>query len=94
VTGKQRSYLKGIAQNIDPIINIGKNGITENLIKQADEALEAREIVKFHILNNCDLEPKATASELVEILGAEFVSSLGRKFVIYRESEKRLITLP
>ncbi|MBN2285079.1 MAG: ribosome assembly RNA-binding protein YhbY [Tissierellales bacterium] len=94
LNGKQRRVLKAMAQNIDPIVNIGKNGITENLIQQADEALEAREIVKFHILNNCELDSKAAAIELAEILGADYVSSIGRKFVLYRPSDNELIKLP
>lgn len=94
LTGKQRSFLKAKAQLIEPIINIGKNGITENLISQADEAIEARELVKFNILNNSELDAKSAASELAEIINAEFVSAIGRKFVLYRESEKRKIELP
>ena len=50
LTGKQRSYLKGIANNMDPIFQVGKNGITDNFIKQVDEALEAREIIKIKVL--------------------------------------------
>jgi RNA-binding protein len=94
ITGKQRSYLKSLANSIDPIVNIGKNGITENLINQADGALTARELVKFKVLNNTELEAQNTASELAEILGAEFVVSIGRKFVLYRESDEKIITLP
>lgn len=95
LTGKQRSYLKGLANNIDPIFQIGKNGITENFIKQVDDALEAREIVKVNVLNNSLLEAKDVAVELVEELDAEFVQSIGHKFVIYRESiENKKIQLP
>lgn len=93
LTGKQRSFLKAKAQLIDPIINIGKNGITENLISQADEAIEARELVKFNILSNSELNAKIAAIELAEIINAEFVSAIGRKFVLYRESEERKIEL-
>lgn len=93
ITGKQRSYLKGLAHSLDPIVQIGKNGISENLISQADEALEARELVKFKILPNCELDAKTTASELAEVLNAEFVMSIGKKFVLYRESENNIIDL-
>ncbi|NLW22223.1 MAG: ribosome assembly RNA-binding protein YhbY [Tissierellia bacterium] len=95
LTGKQRSFLKGIANNLDPIFQIGKNGITENFIKQVDDALEAREIIKIKVLNNSFLNPKEVANELAEKTGAEFVQSIGNKFVLYRESKKnKKIELP
>lgn len=95
LTGRQRSYLKGIANGIDPILQIGKNGITENLIKQIDEALEAREIIKVKVLNNSLLDAKETANELAKLTNSEFVQSIGNKFVLYRESrENKKIELP
>lgn len=95
LTGKQRSYLKGIANNMDPIFQVGKNGITDNFIKQVDEALEAREIIKIKVLNNSLLEAKEVASALAEKTNAEFVQSIGNKFVLYRESkENKKIFLP
>ena len=95
LTGKQRSYLKGLANEIDPIFQVGKNGITDNFIKQIDEALEARELIKVNVLNNSLLEAKDVANELAETLDAEFVQSIGHKFVLYRESvENKKIQLP
>lgn len=95
ITGKQRSYLKSLAHKIDPIFQIGKNGLTENFIKQLDEALEARELIKVKILKNSFLNATEVASELAERLGAEFVQSIGNKFVLYRESkENKKIELP
>lgn len=95
LTGKQRSYLKGIAHNLDPIFQLGKSGVTENFIKQVEEALEARELIKIKILQNCDLDPTETANEIVGKLDAEFVQSIGSKFVIYKESKKnKKIELP
>ncbi len=95
LTGKQRSYLKGLANNIDPIFQVGKNGITNNFIKQIDEALEARELIKVKVLNNNLLEAKDIANELAVELDAEFVQSIGHKFVLYRESvENKKIQLP
>ena len=95
LTGKQRSFLKGIANNIDPIFQIGKNGITDNFINQVDEALEAREIIKIKVLNNSSLEAKEVAGILSEKANAEFVQSIGNKFVLYRESKKnKRIVLP
>lgn len=95
LTGKQRSHLKGLANRADSIFQLGKNGLTENFVKQIDEALEAREIVKVNVLKNCSLDPTEVANTLVEQLSAEFVQSIGRKFVIYRESiENKKIELP
>ena len=88
LTGSQRSYLKGLANKMDPIFQLGKNGITDNFIIQIDEALEARELIKVNVLNNSLLEAKDVAIELVEATNAEFVQSIGNKFVIYRESEE------
>ncbi|SDZ34402.1 RNA-binding protein [Proteiniborus ethanoligenes] len=95
ISGKQRSYLKALANTIDPIFQIGKNGITESFLKQVDEALEAREIVKINVLNNSSLAAKEAADQVVDSLNAEFVQSIGNKFVIYRESkENKKIELP
>ena len=95
LTGKQRSYLKGKANTIDSNFQLGKNGLTENFIKQIDDALEAREIVKVNILKNSTLDPTEVANTLIVKLSAEFVQSIGRKFVIYRESiENKKIELP
>ncbi|WP_066503365.1 ribosome assembly RNA-binding protein YhbY [Abyssisolibacter fermentans] len=95
ITGKQRSYLKKIANNIDSIFQLGKNGITEAFINQVEEALEARELIKIKVLNNSFLDTKEAANEVADRVNAEFVQSIGSKFVIYRESEEnKKIELP
>lgn len=95
LTGKQRSYLKSLAHNLDPLFQLGKNGLSENFIKQVDEALENREIVKINILNNSMMETEEVSRELVEALDAEFVQNIGNKVIIYRESqENKEIKLP
>lgn len=94
LTGKQRSYLKSLANGIDPIMQIGKGGVTENVIKQIDDALEARELIKISVLNNSMLEAKDTANEIAEAVNGEFVQSIGNKFIIYRESKEKQIILP
>lgn len=95
LTGKQRSFLKGIANNLDPIFQVGKNGITENFVKQIDDALEKREIIKVKVLNNSLLDAKEVAEEIVQKTNSEFVQCIGNKFVIYRESKKnKKIILP
>lgn len=94
LTGKQRSYLKTMANGLETIMQIGKGGVTENVIKQIDEALEARELIKIKLLNNSMLEAKDTANEIAEAVRAEYVQSIGGRFVLYRESEEKKINLP
>ncbi|MBP1927254.1 RNA-binding protein [Sedimentibacter acidaminivorans] len=94
LTGKQRSYLKALANGIDPIMQIGKSGVTETVLKQIDDALEARELIKINVLNNSLLGSKETATEISEAVRAEYVQSIGNKFVLYRESKEKLINIP
>lgn len=94
LTGKQRSYLKSLANSIEPLMQIGKGGITENVLKQIDDALTARELIKINILSNSMLEAKDAANEISESLRAEYVQSIGNKFVLYRESKEKIINLP
>ncbi len=89
ITSKQRAYLRGLANKMEPIFQIGKGGINENLIKQLDDALEARELIKLHILETAFMDSRETLSELAEILGAEPVQAIGSKIVLYRESENK-----
>lgn len=84
-----------MAHKLEPIFQVGKNGITENFIKQVDEALEKRELIKIKVLNNSLLDAKEVANMLAEKTNAEFVQSIGNKFVLYRESKKhKKIILP
>ena len=97
LTGKQRSYLKGLANNIDAVVFIGREGLTDNIIKEMDNYLEAHEMVKVKIQEGCELDPKETANSLMEPLDAEFVQAIGHKFTLYRrakDKEKRQIVLP
>ena len=87
ITGKQRSYLKKLAHDLDPIVFIGKNDLTENIIKEIDSLLELRELVKVKIQEGSLLDAKDTANEVADMLGAEFVQAIGRKFVLYRRSK-------
>lgn len=94
INSKQRSYLKGIANTLDPKINIGKNSITDNVIDQINQILEANEIVKIKILNNNLDDQNLIVDELVAALNAEFVSHIGSKITLYRPSKNKLIDLP
>lgn len=95
ITSKQRSYLRSLAHNIDPVVYIGKARVTENVIKEIDQALEARELVKVKIQEGCELAAKDVANDILPQLEAEFVQAIGRKFTLYRESkENKQIELP
>lgn len=95
ITGKQRSYLKSLAHDIDPTVYIGKAGVTDNVIKEIDMCLEARELVKVKLQDGCVMEPKDVANDMAAKLGAEFVQAIGRKFTLYRQSkENKKIELP
>jgi RNA-binding protein len=95
LTGKQRSFLKGMANTMDPLFQIGKNGVTENFVEQLKEALEARELIKIKVLNNSLLDAEDVAKELCDRAGCEFVQSIGSKIVVYKESEEnKEIKLP
>ena len=95
LSGKQRSYLKKMAHELDPTVYIGKSGLTENVKKEMLTGFEARELVKVKIQEGCTLEPKEVANQLADELDAEFVQAIGRKFVLYRESkDHKKIELP
>lgn len=90
LTSKQRAQLRGLANSIDTILHIGKDGIGENLIKQADDALEARELVKGKVLdNNIEYDARTAAEELARATRAQVVQVIGTKFVLYRESHSK-----
>ena len=86
LTSKQRASLRSIAQNIDPVTQVGKLGVNEALIESLDKAIEKREIIKVTVLENSDLIPKEPGFIIAEKLGAEFVCATGRKLVFYRRS--------
>ncbi len=95
ITGKQRAYLRGLANPIETILYIGKGGITEQVIKQADDALTARELIKGKTLENAPLSSREAAVQLSEILKTEVVQVIGSKFVLYRENpDEPQIKLP
>ena len=89
LTSKQRAQLRGIAAGEDTIIHIGKDGISENLIKQADDALEARELIKGRVLENSLLSAREACDELAQRCVADSVQVIGSKFVLYRETHSK-----
>ena len=88
LTSKQRAYLRGLANTLEPIVIIGKDGIGENLVKQANDALEARELIKCRVLENSGYTSREACDLLAEACGAAAVQAVGSRFVLYRPSEK------
>ena len=96
ITSKQRAYLRSLPNGVPSICKIGKDGITENLTKQLDQALAAREIVKTNVLENAPCSAREACTELSIILSAEPVQVIGKVFVLYRQApdeKKRTIAL-
>lgn len=89
LTSKQRATLRAMANGIDPIMQVGKGGITDNLIKTVSDALEARELIKMKVLDNTEESARTAANALAEEVGADVVCTLGTKFVLYRESKNK-----
>ena len=89
LTSKQRAQLRGLANDIDTILHIGKDGIGDNLIKQADDALEARELIKGKVLENSMLSAREGAEELAKATRSQVVQVIGTKFVLYRETHSK-----
>lgn len=95
MTSKQRAYLKKLASTMDPIFQVGKSGITPEMTQAVSEALEARELIKLHVLKNNFDEPKELAQTLAERTRAQVVQVIGRKIILYRESkDNKKIFLP
>ena len=88
LTSKQRAYLRGLASTEPTIMQIGKGGVGENLIKTVSDALEARELIKLSVLENSGEAAKDVAGELADATGADVVGVIGRKIILYRESDK------
>lgn len=91
MTTKQRSKLRSLAQNIEPVGQVGKGGLSENMISGLSDALEKRELVKITVLNNAEDDISDIAAELAEKLGAEVVCVIGHKVVLYRLSHKESV---
>ena len=96
LTSKQRAQLRGIANSLDTIVHNGKDGINDNLVKQANDALEAREIIKCKVLENSMLTAREACGQLAKLTRSEEVQVIGTKFVLYRQhydKSKRKIEL-
>lgn len=95
LTSKQRAYLRGLANKENAIFQIGKGGITQEIINELDIALEKRELIKITVLETAFVSPREASDEICDVLGADGVQCIGNKFVIYRESkENKEIVIP
>jgi len=88
LTSKQRARLRSLANDMDTIMQVGKDGVNENMIKTVSDALEARELIKMRALENSGMTSREAAEELAVAVGADVVSVVGTRFVLYRRSEK------
>jgi len=95
MTSKQRAYLKSLAMEIEPILNIGKANVTPELVSAVDEAINKRELIKLSVLKNCMDDPKELANVIAERTHSEVVQVIGKKIVLYRKNKnKPRIELP
>ncbi len=97
MTSKQRAFLKGLAMELTPVLQIGKGGLTPEVTEAVREAMENRELMKINILKSCTDDPKEIGQMLAERTHSELVQIIGKKIVLYREAkepEKRKILLP
>ncbi|WP_393959140.1 ribosome assembly RNA-binding protein YhbY [Priestia megaterium] len=95
LTGKQKRFLRSKAHHLNPIFQVGKGGVNENMIGQIADALEARELLKVSILQNCDEDRDTVAGRLTKGTKAELVQVIGNTIVLYKESrENKQLMLP
>lgn len=89
MTSKQRSYLKGLAMTMDPIFQLGKSSLTPENTQAIAEALEARELIKINVLQNCADDPNELAQIVAERTHSQVVQVIGKKIVLYKESKNK-----
>ena len=89
LTSKQRAQLRALANGLEPVLHIGKGDLSENLIRQADEALEARELIKARVLETSEYTAKEAAQAVAQATRSEVVQVIGTKFVLYRQSHNK-----
>ena len=95
MTTKQRAYLKGLAMNIEPTFRVGKQSLTPEFCEGIREVLDARELIKVAVLNNCADDPKELARVLSERTGSDVIQVIGKRIVLYKESKtQKKIILP
>ena len=88
ITTKQRAYLRKLAQTLDPIFQVGKNGVTDTLIQDLENALEARELIKITLLNTIPYDKETISREIEEKTASQIVQIVGNKLTLYKQSTK------
>lgn len=88
MTSKQRAYLRSLANTLEPIFQIGKSGISENLIQQLSDALEARELIKIHVLETAPDTAKNLGIEISDLTNSTLVQTIGNKITLFKQKEK------
>ena len=88
MNSKQRAYLRGLANTLEPIFQIGKSGLSDNLIKQLSDALEARELIKITVLNTAPDDVKSLGNEIAENTNSTLVQTVGNKITLFRQKKK------
>lgn len=93
ITSKQRSTLRKLVQNIEPAVYIGGNGLSENVVAEIENYIEAHELIKIKVQESCMENIRELADEAALAVGADVVQVIGRKFSLYRRSKKALIEI-
>ncbi|KGA98472.1 RNA-binding protein [Alkalihalobacillus alcalophilus ATCC 27647 = CGMCC 1.3604] len=95
LTGKQKRFLRSKAHHLNPIFQVGKGGVNENMVQQISEALEVRELIKVSVLQNCEYDKQEVADDIATGTKADIVQIIGNTIVLYRESvEQKQLVLP
>ncbi len=89
ITTKQRAQLRGLGNALDPVMQIGKEGLSQNSLEAISALLEARELIKIKVLKNCELRAREVCDEVCKTLNADPVQVIGSNFIIYRKSNKK-----
>lgn len=89
ITTKQRAILRALGNALEPVMQIGKDGVSENSLVSVSQLLEARELAKFKVLNNFDGDAKILANEIAKKVGADVVQAIGKTFILYKKSTKK-----
>ncbi|MGL5150276.1 MAG: ribosome assembly RNA-binding protein YhbY [Clostridium sp.] len=89
LTSKERAYLRSLANTMDPIFQVGKNGVEDAFLKQVEEALEARELIKIKVLENSGLTAREASDIICEEIGCDGVQAIGSKLVLFKQSTKK-----
>ena len=94
LTGKQKRYLRSLAVNEKALVQIGKDGLTDNIIESIKQLLKAKELVKISILKSCEDNMNEILIDILAMTSSELVQTIGKTIVIYKQSKDRKITLP